>query len=164
LAGRDYSGPLSDGLCAAFLLTRPSRDVTFSQFLHAITSRKFLLTRPSRDVTCARPMLTVLFEISTHTSLAGRDFYSYFITPRNGISTHTSLAGRDIWHHVIHYFSVISTHTSLAGRDKPISGYEGLYEIFLLTRPSRDVTGNVGDCTVRAIFLLTRPSRDVTSR
>ena len=33
---------------------------------------------------------------------------------------------------------------------------------FLLTRPSRDVTGQTKNAHVTKVFLLTRPSRDVT--
>ena len=59
---------------------------------------KFLLTRPSRDVTFHNYRIElVLPYISTHTSLAGRDgtgrdkrFPDFYI------STHTSLAGRDM--------------------------------------------------------------------
>ena len=102
--------------------------------------------------------------ISTHTSLAGRDFEGLqggtvvpkFLLTRpsrdvtttenkrniqRNISTHTSLAGRDIQASLAPVFlDFISTHTSLAGRDddgKPER--KGKYA-FLLTRPSRDVT------------------------
>ena len=34
---------------------------------------EFLLTRPSRDVTHRHIVVTAMFHISTHTSLAGRD-------------------------------------------------------------------------------------------
>ena len=57
-----------------FLLTRPMRDVTASQ-----NTRKgrtiFLLTRPMRDVTGSEIRGTSNFQISTHTSHAGRDRY-----------------------------------------------------------------------------------------
>ena len=55
-----------------FLLTRPSRDVT-KNFYCDQTVRAFLLTRPSRDVTIVREWRFGRAEISTHTSLAGRD-------------------------------------------------------------------------------------------
>ena len=78
--------------------------------------------------------------ISTHTSLAGRDFPKYLIVPYpfgflltrpsrdvtnvycyytdyTGISTHTSLAGRDTAGRILSSGYAISTHTSLAGRD-----------------------------------------------
>ena len=55
-----------------FLLTRPSRDVTFLTN-GGMRDDQFLLTRPSRDVT-PLPFLTLpSLIISTHTSLAGRD-------------------------------------------------------------------------------------------
>ena len=58
----------------------------------------------------------------------------------------------------------ISTHTPLAGRDAlKLQSPDGVV-IFLLTRPSRDVTisGTVGKN--KEEFLLTRPSRDVTKQ
>ena len=86
--------------------------------------------------------------ISTHTSLAGRDdhrIHQYF---QFVISTHTSLAGRDIALQRLASWIGISTHTSLAGRDLN-SSIQGLGDVlFLLTRPSRDVTVNGSDyCT-----------------
>ena len=59
--------------------------------------------------------------ISTHASLAGRDFYGYLSFGRNGISTHASLAGRDITFDSLRPAQVISTHASLAGRDHSTS-------------------------------------------
>ena len=106
----------------AFLLTRPSRDVTKTR-KRPQKPFKFLLTRPSRDVTEADyPNGSWRNKISTHTSLAGRDLKA--LQEENAqlkISTHTSLAGRDkrivgngvLWG--------ISTHTSLAGRDVDIT-------------------------------------------
>ena len=47
-------------------------------------------------------------------------------------------------HMIFQMMSKISTHTSLAGRDSP-SGVTFKYLVFLLTRPSRDVTMNVSD-------------------
>ena len=56
----------------------------------------------------------------------------------------------------------ISTHTPLAGRDL-IEYVENVRDsIFLLTRPSRDVTEKSLKGRSRSPFLLTRPSRDVT--
>ena len=55
----------------------------------------FLLTRPSRDVTEAYLKKQELAQISTHTSLAGRDRKMEGAADTAGISTHTSLAGRD---------------------------------------------------------------------
>ena len=57
---------------------------------------KFLLTRPSRDVTLTDIDLEIVMEISTHTSLAGRDDEAHREEmAKMTISTHTSLAGRD---------------------------------------------------------------------
>ena len=56
----------------------------------------------------------------------------------------------------------ISTHTPLAGRDYALSGLYILRCLFLLTRPSRGVTGIMSRQTGKAKFLLTRPSRGVT--
>ena len=79
-------------------------------------------------------------KISTHTSLAGRDFDRYLENlVQEAISTHTSLAGRDL--NVMRSWLGynISTHTSLAGRDSAeMPRSTGMP--FLLTRPSRDVT------------------------
>ena len=55
-----------------FLLTRPSRDATSSGQLTGTITR-FLLTRPSRDATSKSFDKLERDEISTHTSLAGRD-------------------------------------------------------------------------------------------
>ena len=60
------------------------------------------------------------------------------------ISTHTSLAGRDIVVGSEFRTSSISTHTSLAGRDEISVVILLSHEAFLLTRPSRDVTGKAG--------------------
>ena len=99
-----------------FLLTRPSRDVTWVAE-EGFETELFLLTRPSRDVTffwcCSKPCVS----ISTHTSLAGRDKIAGTLNPASTISTHTSLAGRDIPNHNPYNSASISTHTSLAGRD-----------------------------------------------
>ena len=57
---------------------------------------------------------------------------------------------------------MISTHTSLAGRDRTGAVFNLLYDVFLLTRPSRDVTTSARDRITFSPFLLTRPSRDVT--
>ena len=56
------------------------------------------------------------------------------------ISTHTSLAGRDKVCFLSTAHAVISTHTSLAGRDGEKQRKEKTGWKFLLTRPSRDVT------------------------
>ena len=56
------------------------------------------------------------------------------------ISTHTSLAGRDDSAEFLDIIRVISTHTSLAGRDNAASMALSFFVSFLLTRPSRDVT------------------------
>ncbi len=79
-------------------------------------------------------------QISTHTSLAGRDQALVDIGKAMPISTHTSLAGRDSITANIINIIIISTHTSLAGRDN--TGWTGRGDPvrFLLTRPSRDVT------------------------
>ena len=57
------------------------------------------------------------------------------------ISTHTSLAGRDkLLYQRFPPNIRISTHTSLAGRDPSFSHNSLVLCKFLLTRPSRDVT------------------------
>ena len=65
------SGAQADG-SALFLLTRPSRDVT-ENHREQMDPEQFLLTRPSRDVTIVYLVATGGWEISTHTSLTGRD-------------------------------------------------------------------------------------------
>ena len=61
-------------------------------------------------------------QISTHTSLAGRDDELSQALKELQISTHTSLAGRDQAQYVQAPLDTISTHTSLAGRDRPGAG------------------------------------------
>ena len=145
-----------------FLLTRPSRDVTYSlsdagnptgisthtplagrDFIHILRPLpdiRFLLTRPSRDVTGLYMETSSFLLISTHTPLAGRDraLTAHWRSPY--ISTHTPLAGRDDQTHSPRNHVVISTHTPLAGRDASPGQQEYISDQFLLTRPSRDVT------------------------
>ena len=79
---------------------------------------RFLLTRPLRDVTGKAYQYAKWCAISTHTPLAGRDFYELGISGRKAISTHTPLAGRDGCLALCNCsLLVISTHTPLAGRD-----------------------------------------------
>ena len=156
-----------DGTYRTFLLTRPSRDVTFSESC-ASGFAAFLLTRPSRDVTSDFAWLTIATAISTHTSLAGRDGLAISCIFGSVISTHTSLAGRDdqhigqgerqpgflltrpsrdvtaIWTEMCGAIN-ISTHTSLAGRDAIQTALCVALRLFLLTRPSRDVTTTAQD-------------------
>ena len=80
-----------------------------------------------------------------------------------GISTHTPLAGRDIIHHLfknsIHLFLLTRPL-----RDVTQCGYTPpILQTFLLTRPLRDVTNCARNWLfVDVSFLLTRPLRDVT--
>ena len=78
------------------------------------------------------------------------------------ISTHTPLAGRDSKRLCGFTISSISTHTPLAGRDCDTRSKAARWLEFLLTRPLRDVTGNIREQTPPTQFLLTRPLRDVT--
>ena len=55
--------------------------------------------------------------ISTHTPLAGRDYFPLAVWTDGLISTHTPLAGRDEDGQSIIKDLDISTHTPLAGRD-----------------------------------------------
>ena len=70
---RDVTGliPVSS-LNRSFLLTRPMRDVTKSNYGYTETPQ-FLLTRPMRDVTEDGRAVCPGGTISTHTSHAGRD-------------------------------------------------------------------------------------------
>ena len=101
----------------------------------------FLLTRPSRDVTQARTVYNAGQNISTHTSLAGRDRTSNR-SAQNVITFLLTRPPRDV--------------TKLVSNKNNI-------DKFLLTRPSRDVTKKVRIYGFLASFLLTRPSRDVTA-
>ena len=56
----------------------------------------------------------------------------------------------------------ISTRTPLAGRDTDVVVDDFDFCEFLLTRPSRGVTGGKDIVLVPEKFLLTRPSRGVT--
>ena len=56
----------------------------------------FLLTRPSRDVTYTQISEHMLSRISTHTPLTGRDMGRGGFDNRGSISTHTPLTGRDL--------------------------------------------------------------------
>ena len=87
-------------------------------FTPYIANVTFLLTRPSRDVTT----------VMRHTPVERQ------------ISTHTSLAGRDAKQKAEKADKKISTHTSLAGRDETGAFFMQKNDRFLLTRPSRDVT------------------------
>ena len=79
------------------------------------------------------------------------------------ISTHTPLAGRDFWGLCRWiYPHSISTHTPLAGRDEMELPDGHFAVLFLLTRPLRDVTLIPYLFFRYATFLLTRPLRDVT--
>ena len=118
LAGRDPVTNAQAANLVVFLLTRPSRDVTPSCDPWR-AKNIFLLTRPSRDVTGISPDYINQMAISTHTPLAGRDNQlSYNLLGEIAISTHTPLAGRDIPPTLMQWYSLV----------------------FLLTRPSRDVT------------------------
>ena len=81
---------------------------------------RFLLTRPSRGATIFLNFGFVVFVISTHTPLAGRD--------------------RSVLHPLPH--PQISTHTPLAGRDHHQPPNSASMESFLLTRPSRGATNS----------------------
>ncbi len=81
----------------------------------------FLLTRPSRDVTPRSYYTDMAAQISTHTPLAGRDLKSLGLDDNAlKISTHTPLAGRDEEKTETYILMQISTHTPLAGRDRYI--------------------------------------------
>ena len=78
--------------------------------------------------------------ISTHTPLAGRDLHCEPYITVFSISTHTPLAGRDFLLCCYWLIIFISTHTPLAGRDGLAGDVASFYNLFLLTRPLRDVT------------------------
>ena len=123
----------------AFLLTRPLRDVTIFQ------RRRFVIFNISTHTSLAgRDKKRLVYErygiISTHTSLAGRDGSVERRIRKDAISTHTSLAGRDCLCTRSQALQTISTHTSLAGRDKWQKFITSGRTKFLLTRPLRDVT------------------------
>ena len=62
-------------------------------------------------------MSPFFIRISTHTPLAGRDYYKSHQFHDQYISTHTPLAGRDLSETSENPVQNISTHTPLAGRD-----------------------------------------------
>ena len=149
-----------------FLLTRPSRDVTPTvtqvTVTGAISTHTSLAGRDPEDPDgpgglqisthtslAGRDLNNAIQQalgdnISTHTSLAGRDYLRGFLTDISVISTHTSLAGRDPENYITYEApKKISTHTSLAGRDTAVNADRLSGGIFLLTRPSRDVTGTL---------------------
>ena len=99
-----------------FLLTRPSRGVTSAKFSDQCVPR-FLLTRPSRGVTHVLITAPACVRISTHTPLAGRDYFS-----RSAIAV----------------FKFLLTRPSRGVTQVTSEG--GLWDSFLLTRPSRGVT------------------------
>ena len=102
-----------------FLLTHPSRDVTFHNSSNFCAHFWFLLTHPSRDVTnTAFSCKSRSLVISTHTSLAGCDeLYSQFPPSSRYFYSHIP---RGMWR---------------------ISGIHSKFlNWFLLTHPSRDVT------------------------
>ena len=129
--------------CEEFLLTHPSRDVTdkmqnifriidhfYSHIprgmwrLHnwkGIWKCRFLLTHPSRDVTSYCAIKSTSNKISTHTSLAGCDNTTFHHSP--SLSDFYSHIPRGMWP-----FSAILLLIDL---------------LFLLTHPSRDVTGKM---------------------
>ena len=117
LAGRDNTSIRQRSEDVRFLLTRPSRDVTLSQSI-LLLWMQFLLTRPSRDVTLNSGYLGLSLYISTHTSLAGRDSFSFAASPR-GHQFLLTRPSRDVTPQPhVHLTPIqISTHTSLAGRD-----------------------------------------------
>ena len=83
----------------------------------------FLLTRPSRGATAgSSPQNTWHQTISTHTPLAGRDWFIREPPHTPIISTHTPLAGRDNVLGRNPKSIQISTHTPLAGRDHYVQG------------------------------------------
>ena len=104
---------------------------------------QFLLTRPSRDVTNIPIFFSLQRIISTHTPLAGRD-WQY---DRGRVAKR------------------ISTHTPLAGRDAPAPGRFPRSPLFLLTRPSRDVTGTKTREEILSIISTHTPlaGRDLTA-
>ena len=124
---------------------------------------RFLLTRPLRDVTFTEAILCGTTAISTHTPLAGRDNLlvddkipiSLFLLTRplrdvtriwgHGIQDLIFLLTRPLrdvtfWRSAVCGQVKISTHTPLAGRDTVDLCYKIVIFRFLLTRPLRDVT------------------------
>ena len=124
---------------SALLFAHPLQGATVYA-LPISTGSKFLLTRPSRGATILYLILCIVYSISTHTPLAGRDcnnlcleflnknFYSH--APRGarrlGICRLSFLfpflltrpsRGATLAFNALFFSSSISTHTPLAGRD-----------------------------------------------
>ena len=139
LAGRDPRSDVNAILPYTFLPTRPLRDATLI-FSARMARSRFLPTRPLRDATLFSEKNACNTSISTHASLAGRDYAAGFYQQEIDISTHASLAGRDLRHfstlrgwkflptrplrdatpcrRALRAARSISTHASLAGRDR----------------------------------------------
>ena len=79
--------------------------------------KKFLPTRPLRDATRSTPAGREMKGVSTHASLAGRDYEDWNWACVITVSTHASLAGRDNDALYAAARADVSTHASLAGRD-----------------------------------------------
>ena len=123
----------------------------------------FLLTRPSRGVTYGLLCTARFGRISTHTPLAGRDSPSRSNTRTLTISTHTPLAGRDLRKQFVECVVIISTHTPLAGRDQRLQSPVRRLSISTHTPlAGRDVNAPA-IAVMDMAFLLTRPSRGVTA-
>ena len=140
LAGRDGWTAIYAGRIGIFLLTRPSRDVTYPARISKYFHRIFLLTRPSRDVTFfnGRQYKRLQFLLTRPSRdvtkrSAGMNIRLQFLLTR---------PSRDVTFGVVAVDDEdgISTHTPLAGRDGFWQGQRLHISRFLLTRPSRDVT------------------------
>ena len=95
LAGRDVMGRTTAGTLLLFQPTRPLRGATGC----CPTSGRSLVfqpTRPLRGATTPFCGLAVVYPISTHAPLAGRDDYDIAGGYMDLISIHAPLAGRDL--------------------------------------------------------------------
>ena len=174
------------GLWYEFLLTRPSRDVTYLHCLSRLEHLYFYSHVPrgtwlfSTGISPIWPNFyshvprgtwhtgeiihNATLVISTHTSLAGRDVIYTIYAIRDAISTHTSLAGRDQFSLIIRYsFRYFYSHVPRGTWPSFTLHVQTSVMYFYSHVPRGTWHCNKNLFSYFKIFLLTRPSRDVTS-
>ena len=118
---------------SALLFARPLQGATVYA-LPISTGSKFLLTRPSRGATILYLILCIVYSISTHTPLAGRDCNNLCLEFLN----------KNFYSH------------APRGARLPISLNSAVTSVFLLTRPSRGATATFSSRSVGARHILGR--------
>ena len=96
LAGRDDPAKSRFLRIVKFQPTRPLRGATMRRTTRIRRGSRFQPTRPLRGATAKNPNGELIYWISTHAPLAGRDLFANAINNVKAvISTHAPLAGRD---------------------------------------------------------------------